>query len=385
MPTEHDYAVARNPRIDFLRGIAICCVLILHFSLAYGMKNSPLGALLGPELTRAIAFNGNYGVTIFFVISGYLITANSMARWNDLKAIDARTFYIMRFARIMPSLVLALAIIVCLGCLNVPFFNNTDNHQQLPASYFFISVASVLGFWHNVLMQSSGYVNYCIDIYWSLSVEEVFYLLLPLLCLAASRTWLIVVVCLAAILIGPIYRSQHTDNEIFFMYAYQACFDSIALGCLTALAVKRITIPAMCGRVMQWTALAAIGFVYLRGIDEHEVFGFSEITLASAVFIYGAAHDRCEGWLTGRLSSWVRWLGQHSYEMYLFHIIVLAAMRNAVTKEQLNYYTRLPWFALFLSLSALVAWLVARYVSEPANVAIRQRFGKSVAARHRRP
>lgn len=384
MPTENNHALPRNPRIDFLRGIAISCVLILHFSLAYGMKDSPLGALLGPELTRAIAFNGNYGVTIFFVISGYLITSNSMARWNDLKAIDARRFYVMRFARIMPSLVLALAIIVFLGCLNVSFFNNTDNHQQLPASYFFISVASVLGLWHNVLMQSSGYVNYCIDIYWSLSVEEVFYLLLPLLCMAASRTWLIVVVCLAVILIGPLYRSQHTDNEIFFMYAYPACFDSIALGCLTALAAKRVAIPAMCGRVMLWLALAAIGFVYLRGIDENEVFGFSEVSLASAVFIFCAAHEPRDSWFSGRLCACLRWLGRHSYEMYLFHIIVLAGMRNAVAKEQLSYYTRLPWFVAFLSLSALVAWLVARYVSEPTNVAIRRRFTNSMSTDKRR-
>jgi peptidoglycan/LPS O-acetylase OafA/YrhL len=149
----------RNARIDFLRGVAISCVLILHFALAYGLKNSPLGTFLNADLLHAIAFNGNFGVTIFFVISGFLITSFSLKRWGSLKAIDMRAFYLCRFARIMPSLILVLVIIVTLGCFDVPFFNHSDDHHQLPASYFFISVASVLTFWQNVLMQSSGYVN----------------------------------------------------------------------------------------------------------------------------------------------------------------------------------------------------------------------------------
>jgi len=369
-------ALARNRHIDFLRGVAILCVLILHFALAYGLKNSPLGSLLGPELVHAVAFNGNYGVTIFFVISGYLITSNSLARWSELPAIDARAFYRMRVARIMPCLILALAVIVTLGCFGVPYFTNSDNHQHLGAGYFVISVASVLGFWHNVLMQSSGYVNYCIDIYWSLSVEEVFYLLLPLVCLGARRTWLIVAMCLAAIALGPLYRYQHADDEIYFMYGYLACFDAIAIGCLTAMIARRAALPAGPGRILRWFALALLAAIYLRGIDGHEVFGFSFIALASAVYLFAAASDA--GARAAATRSWqipaatIRWLGHHSYELYLFHIIVLALMRNLIGKDQLSYAARLPWFALFMSLSACVAWLVARHVSEPANAVIRR-------------
>ncbi|WP_243405351.1 acyltransferase family protein [Solimicrobium silvestre] len=367
--------ISRNARVDFLRGVAISCVLILHFALAFGFKNSPLGTLLSPALLHAIAFNGNFGVTMFFVISGFLITSNSLSRWNNLKEINARTFYLFRFARIMPSLLLVLAIIVTLGCLDIPFFDNSDNNHHLPSSYFLISIGSVLSFWHNVLMQTSGYINYCIDVYWSLSVEEVFYLALPLVCLLLRRTWLIVAVCITAIVIGPIYRSQHTNNEIFFMYGYFACFDAIAFGCITALLARRGIIPIKFNRVLRLAAAIALGVVYLRGIDGHEIFGFSLIALASAAFLLGAANDNSPGWSTGRLSSGVRWVGRYSYEIYLFHIVVLGLMRNVLTKEQLSYSARLPWFLLFLVLTALVAWLVARYVSEPANTAIRRRYG----------
>ncbi|MFJ2990128.1 acyltransferase family protein [Collimonas sp. NPDC087041] len=371
----------RNERVDFLRGIAIFCVLILHFTLAYGLKNSPLGSVLNPAVLDAITRNGNYGVTMFFVISGFLITSTSLSRWGELKNIDARTFYLFRFARIMPCLLLALVIIVTLGCLGTPFFSNTDGHHHLPASYFFIAAGSVLTFWHNVLMQSTGYFNYCLNIYWSLSVEEMFYLALPLICLLLRRTWLIAGVCIVAIVVGPIYRSQHTDNEIFFMYGYLACFDAITFGCLTALLARRMPSGFKYGRWLRWIAGIALTVVYLRGIRGHEIFGFSLIALCSAAFLLGAANDRTPGWSTGRMTGALRWLGRHSYEIYLFHIVVLGLMRNVLNREQLSYGASLPWLCLFLGLTIVVAALVSRYIAEPANIAIRLRY---LAGRQRR-
>lgn len=365
---------SRNARVDFLRGLAICCVLILHFGLAYGFKNSPLSTLLPADLLKAIVYNGNYGVTMFFVISGYLITSNSLARWGKLRHVDARNFYLMRCARIMPALLLALSVIVVLGSLGVPFFSNTDGGNQLPASHFLIGAGSVLTFWHNVLMQSAGYFNYCLNVYWSLSVEEVFYLLLPAVCLVARRTWPLVLVCLVTIVAGPIYRAVHADNEILYMYGYLACFDAIAIGCLTAMAAPRVRLGTSWRRVLRVVSAVALATVYLRGIGGNEALGFTMIALASAAFLLASANDTAPGWCTGRASAALRWLGRHSYEVYLFHIIVLAALRNVVTKEQLGYDARLPWLLVFLALSALAAALVARYVSEPANAALRRRF-----------
>ncbi|MES2151943.1 MAG: acyltransferase [Pseudomonadota bacterium] len=368
-------SISRNARIDFLRGIAISCVLVLHFALAYGLKNSLLGDWINPALLRAIAFNGNFGVTIFFVISGYLITSHSLTRWGELEHIDARAFYLMRFARIMPSLLLALSIIVVLGCFDVAFFNNSDGGHHRPASYFIVAAGSVLTFWHNLLMQSAGYFNYCLNVYWSLSVEEVFYLLLPLACLLLRRRSMIVALCLAAIVAAPLYRAAHSSNEIFFMYGYLACFDAIAIGCLCALLARRFTAGARYRRGLRVLALLALGAVYLRGIDGHEMFGFTLIAFTSAAFLLAASNDNSAGWSTRGWSSGLRWMGRHSYEIYLFHIIVLALMRNVVVKTDLSYAARLPWLALFLAATMLAAALVSRWVSEPANAAIRRRWG----------
>lgn len=67
----------RNELIDVLRGIAIILVLILHFHLSYPLK---FGNIINLKFLR----NGNYGVTIFFVISGYLISSNALKRYGNL-------------------------------------------------------------------------------------------------------------------------------------------------------------------------------------------------------------------------------------------------------------------------------------------------------------
>ena len=366
----------RNHHIDALRGAAILCVLLLHFALAYGLKNSPLVVL--PTWLLKAAYQGNYGVTMFFVISGYLITATSLRRWGDLARIDLAAFYAYRVARLLPALLLALSLIVLLGVLDVPFFANSDGGKDLPASYFVIAIASVLTFWHNVLMQSAGYFNYCLNVYWSLSVEEMFYLLLPLSCRLLRRRQAIMLLCGAAIVAGPVYRSLHADNEIYYMYGYLACFDAIAIGCLTALLTQHWQPGPRAGKLLRRAAGLTLAAVYVRGIGGHEVFGFCAIALASAAFIAGAtavpaARDGRPGPL--------QWLGRHSYELYLFHIIVLAGMRNVIDKAGLGYAERLPWLALFLAATALAAALVARYVSEPANAALRRRWrGGATAA-----
>ena len=278
--------IDRNVHIDALRGAAIVCVLLLHFALAYGLKNSPLEVLPGWLLKAA--YQGNYGVTMFFVISGYLITSTSLRRWGELARIDLAAFYLYRIARLLPALLLALSIIVLLGALDVPCFANSDGGKDLPASYFVIAIASVLTFWHNVLMQSAGYFNYCLNVYWSLSVEEMFYLLLPLSCRLLRRRHAIMLLCGAAIVAGPVYRSLHADKEIYFMYGYLACFDAIAIGCLTALLTQDVRLAPRPGRLLRWLSGIALAALYVRGIGGHEVFGFSWIAMASAAYIVGS-------------------------------------------------------------------------------------------------
>jgi peptidoglycan/LPS O-acetylase OafA/YrhL len=362
----------RSARVDFLRGIAILSVMLLHFSLTYRLTGPPLSEVLPVSWIRAVVINGNYGVTMFFVISGFLITSNNLKRFGALSAVRPRQFYTYRFARIIPPLLLALAVIVPLGLLHAPSFDNVMNGQPLAPSYFWIATLSVLTFWHNVLMEVAGYFNYCLNIYWSLSVEEVFYLCFPAACLLLKRQRLIAALCLAAIVVAPWYRHRHADDELYFMYGYAACFDAIALGCLTAILYSRVNLPGRAGLWVRGTAAVGLTVTYLAGIDGHEVFGFTWIALFTALLLFNAYDaDPKPRLLPFR---WVAWLGRHSYELYLFHIIVLGAIRDLIPKESLPTVYKLPLLGVFLALSVLVALCVARGFADPLNGYLRRRL-----------
>jgi peptidoglycan/LPS O-acetylase OafA/YrhL len=360
-------STSRSTRIDFLRGVAIMLVLLLHFSLTYDLVDSPLSLILPAKVLRALVSNGNYGVTMFFVISGFLITSNNLRRYQQLGDVRLSEFYLFRFARIIPPLILALLVIVGLGLLGVPSFGNHGAHG-MPPSFFLIAVLSVLTFWHNLLMQAVGYFNYCLNIYWSLSVEEMFYLTFPLAGVLFKRRGY-VALCVLAIGAGPIYRAFHRDDELFFMYGYAACFDAIAFGCLTALLRGRFDPGGRAGRLLRVLSGAGLAACYGAGIDGHEVMGFTVIALCTACLLVNAFGPAAKNrMLPGRLLCW---FGRHSYELYLFHIIVLALMRDAVRQGTLAYGYKLPYLALFLVLSALAAAAVSRWYADPLNAALR--------------
>ena len=361
----------RSARIDFLRGVAIFAVLLLHFSLTYNLVDSPLSRVFPAKWLHAAIINGNYGVTIFFVISGFLITSNNLLRYRRLADVRLRQFYAFRFSRIIPPLILALLAIVIFALCGLPSFIDARHGQPMPAGFLFIAILSVLTFWHNVLMQAVGYFNYCLNIYWSLSVEEVFYLTFPIACVLLKRDRFIIAMCIAAIVCGPAYRSLHTDNEIDYLYAYPACFDAIAYGCLAALLYPKITVSRNHATLIRFAAGAGLAASYFAGIDGHEVFGFTLVSLCSAgllvnAFAGGAAGAR---YSPGRI---VCWLGRHSYELYLFHIILLALIRDRIPKANLAPDYKLPLFIVFLVLSALLAGMVARYFADPANARLRE-------------
>ncbi len=89
------------------------------------------------------------------------------------------------------DLLRGLAFGVLLGCLQLPFFDDREGGHALLNGYFVIAVGSMLAFWHNALMQTAGYFNYCLNVYWSLSVEMVFCLEFPLLYVLQRRNALL--------------------------------------------------------------------------------------------------------------------------------------------------------------------------------------------------
>lgn len=373
--TDISQVSARNFRVDVLRGIAITLVLILHFHLTYRLQDGLLGDILSKDLVLRVARNGNYGVTMFFVISGFLITSTCLRRWNKLSQVQPKVFYAFRLARIIPCLAIALAVIVGLGLCGASSFINKSGGKPLPDSYYLLALISVMMFWHNILMEWTGYFNYCINIYWSLSVEEIFYMTFPLLCIFVKQDIYIILILSLFILIGPIYRYFHSDDELYFMYSYFACFDAIAFGCGAAIISKNKLLANLSGKVSQVIAAVTLVVVYLYGITHNVVLGFTLIAAATSVLLIGSSDAITPKFLArSRGLSILRWFGRHSYELYLFHIVVLGLMRDAIPRDVVGYYSKVVLLLIFVALSSAVAAAVSRFYSEPMNHILRELF-----------
>lgn len=360
----------RNLHIDILRGIAIVLVMLLHYSLAYRLHLSPLNEWIGVQTLRTIFFNGNYGVSVFFVISGFLITTNILRRYGSLAGTDVIHFYKLRLFRLYPSVVLALVVITVLGLAGLPKFSNIVHGKNLGDGFFLVANLSVLTFWHNLLMEGVGYFNYAMNIYWSLSVEEVFYLFYPLILVVARRRWQLIVLGCLGLIVGPAYRWIYRSDELFFMYGNLACVDMLVYGCAAAVVAGKVELGHGLRRGLAWISLIAMGWVYMRGIDGNEAFGATELGVASAVFLVMVSRLPA-GTLARRAGGPLAWLGSHSYELYLFHIVVLGLMQEAIPRADMSPGLKLPMLVLFFVASACIAWVVARWYGDPLNRRLR--------------
>ena len=382
----------RSGRIDVLRGVSILLVLLHHFDIAYSLRDTVLSRWLGREVVHAVARNGNYAVVMFFTISGFLITGNALRRWDSLAGVDAGRFYALRAARILPCVALLVAVVTVLGLCGVAMFANVPE-QGPPVSFWVVDLAA-LTFWMYVLMSRAGWVNYMLCVLWSLSVEEVFYLSFPVVCRVLRRESWVAAFWALPVLAGPLWRMAHQDDEAGFLYAYLACFDAIAIGCWAALLAPRLRRAGARagvavggsgrGRGLDAAAVAAMAVLYLGwSIGESGVFGVTAMALGTAVLLVGSdraaggaerAADEAHGRIAGGAGRVVRWFGRRSYELYLFHLVVLATLRSIAPPGEVGS-GGLVFLAAYLGGSALLAEGVARLWSEPANRAIRRRLG----------
>ena len=372
--------------IDLLRGLAIFLVLMNHVNMQLLFAHVPYTRGLPRQLVYSLVWSGQQGVQIFFAVSGFLITSTSLRRWGSLSRIRLREFYLLRFARIAPLLILLLAILSALHFAGARHFVVSAKTGGLGQA-----LLAACTFHVDLLEARRGYLPGNWDILWSLSVEEMFYLFFPLFCrvLRGGRP-LVAGLCLF-VLLGPFGRTVLAGhNEVWREYSYLGSMDAIALGCLTALvsfqagtsragtsqAAIRMSRRALrlIGGAGGLLLLFALGFsirAYRWGLDRDGLY-MTLVALGACLLILAAAQTR---WQCPRFLAPLRLLGERSYEVYLSHMFVVLALFGlfAGTSRPLRLVPVL--FAAVIVCAGLLGELVARFYSEPMNRLLRRHWG----------
>lgn len=323
-----------------------------------------------------IARNGNYGVTMFFVISGFLITQHTLQRSGSLAQIKLKDFYIRRIARIMPCLVLLVAMVSVLGSLGLqPFINQSPNGEEVS---YAVTILSALSFWMNLLIIEYGWVNYALGVLWSLSVEEVFYLAFPVLCLALGRGKGFIVFLLAVIAYAPYFRALHFGEESgAYLYHYFSSFDGIAIGCLTAMYAQHFKGAIYNQKmIVAVTAFLMTALYFYAPIKEVSTWGISVFVLLTALLIFCFSQEPKVKPASSTARSLV-WIGQRSYEMYLFHLIVLGLMKVVYFPKDTLAAEKLMLLPVYFIAVFILSWVIEKYYSTRLNLKIRQSWIRS--------
>jgi len=365
-------APARNAGIDFLRGLSILLVLLNHIGLRIRLTEGVLGAHLPRELLNDLNFNGSEAVYIFFVISGFLITSNVLIRWGSLGAIELRGFYVRRAARILPCLVTLVAILSALHIFGVQDYVIKRAGQSLHGA-----VGSAFGLYLNLYEARTGYLPANWDVLWSLSIEEVFYLGFPLMCVLLRRAWLVVPAMALLALSLPISLGAIVNNPIWREKAYLPGMAAIAIGVLGAI-VARYFRPRSPRLLLPFYVVGVGGVIAVLGFEDElsRWFGNGTIlllTFSAACLVLAFHWSSATGAPRPMIElGWMCSFGRLSYEIYLTHMFVVIAMLHVFRGVGASMWWGVLWYAPTIALCWVLGWVVARFFSGPCDRRIRQ-------------
>lgn len=316
--------------IELLRGVAVLMVVILH-------TNQELFTWTTPALARFFTyFGGTSGVDLFFAISGFVIARDLIPRLerasNREQALKLSiVFWIRRAWRLLPSAWLWLALALIASAL----LNQSGAFGSVRANIE-ATVAALLQVADFRRAAAFGNFEYgATPHYWSLSLEEKFYLVFPLLCILLRKR-LVVLVALVAVL------QLLLPRDGYHMLLVCTRLDALCLGVLIAIWARHgsysLFTPLFLSNRLMASAFAAVLLIGLLVLGANNLnivsMRFSVIALLSAALVWAASYNRhylCA--LFGPLSSVLVWLGARSYAIYLIHLPAY-------------YLTREFWFRL---------------------------------------
>jgi len=324
------------PALDGFRAVAISFVIVAHFGLGYIVP-------------------GGFGVTLFFFISGFLITRLLLAELEEKGTVSLYHFYMRRVLRLYPALLFMVLLSAIVYSVNL------------------LELASALFYFANYYGIYIGYdpsgVRHPFSILWSLAVEEHYYLFFPLIFMLFSKNKLkfLKIVGMLAILITMwriylIIICELSEKRTYFATDTRA--DSILYGCMLSIiltthyANKFVDI---CARPSVF--YTAVGILLLCFIIRNPMFretiryslqGMAFLILFPSI-LFTSRHKFLRQLLEYR---WIVYIGKLSYSLYLQHWLVISVMEH----YSVTAYSP-KWYAIVIPTTIILVIILLRDLS----------------------
>lgn len=369
MPSSKSHYI---PSLDGLRAFAVLAVIAYHMNFSW-------------------AKGGLLGVTVFFVLSGYLITGLLVTEWAQTKTIDLKNFWLRRIRRLVPAIVFVIVVVAALCAL----FNHellTKMRPDIPPALFFFS-----NWWyifHDLSYFEALGAPSPLNHFWSLAIEEQFYLVWPVVLLIAFklgvkrpllRRGALVLAAISALAMALLYNPIADPSRVYYGTDTRAF--SLLIGAWLAFRMpasrvrgRRATQLTPQGRLV----VDGLGVVSFAGLIAMVALtdGFSPflywggLVIASVLTMIVIAVIVQPQSRLGSLAAAkpLVWIGKRSYGMYLWHYPILLLMnpRNAVGDP--NYLYCLLQLAIIFALAAFSY----KFVEDPIRKGALGAFVKNV-------
>jgi peptidoglycan/LPS O-acetylase OafA/YrhL len=341
------FRLGHNRALDGLRGIAVLAVILFHYRFPFSK-------------------NGFMGVDVFFVVSGFLITSLLIQEWMDAGEIKLRFFYLRRFLRLYPALLLMLLIVSPIA----------------EPSYIF----STLGYFTNWMMAfTTQPLSDIIGHTWSLSIEEQYYLLWPLSLvfllkrLPAKKLLLLVTLLALTSAVWRIIVWNSTGSYTRFYDGTDTHADGLLIGSALGIAAvfgffpdkqhfKRIS-PL----VILIIILLALWLLFDNNLpaDFYPYYGSLGISLITAAIIWQVVIHPSKGFSKLFEFPPLVKIGVISYGLYLWHLPI-----GYVIDRLTAYHNSLIVVLLKIGFTFLISALSYRYLEKPI-LRLKSRFQRS--------
>jgi peptidoglycan/LPS O-acetylase OafA/YrhL len=340
--------------LNGIRAIAAIGVVISHTTLAlgsFGIDASVLGSF-----SRGLDLAG-FGVSMFFCLSGFLITFLLLKEKEVTHTVAFRKFYVRRALRIWPLYYLYLFV----SCIFLLFQGGIENKEQLP---FYLLLAANVPFIFEKVIPMIGH-------FWSLGVEEQFYLFWPAVAKLNKKWFLLATISLAVVLVLAKVAIRFTVADFDSSVAYRAIhatrFHCMLFGAVASMWYNNnnklfmAVTQNIVSQVVAWVCLLLIilNKFHVASFVDNEL-----VSLITVIIIIGQVTKKNN--IVNLDNSVLNFFGKISYGIYVIHPLLIGMLSVVLVHTDLHVYTKLSIiYSLVLALTTGLAYLSFNYFEKP--------------------